>query len=36
MITGRDNHDSIIIPGSSCADPTLPENIKLVEKMKEK
>ncbi|MEK6812317.1 MAG: helicase C-terminal domain-containing protein, partial [Nanoarchaeota archaeon] len=36
MITGRDNHDSIIIPGSSCADPTLPENIKLVEKNERK
>jgi len=32
MLTGRDNHDSIIIPGSSCADPMLPENIKLTEK----
>lgn len=36
MITGRDNHDSIILPGSSCADPTLPENIKLVEKNERK
>ena len=32
MITGRDNHDSIINPGMSCADPSLPENIKIVEK----
>src|SRR3990172_2155734 len=32
MITGRDNHDSIINPGLSCADPSLPENIKIVEK----
>ena len=32
MITGRENHDSIIFPGSSCADPLLPENIKLTEK----
>ena len=32
MLTGRDNHDSIIFPGSSCADPLLPENIKLTEK----
>ena len=32
MITGRDNHDSIINPGVSCADPSLPENIKIVEK----
>jgi len=32
MLTGRENHDSIIEPGKSCADPNLPENIKLVEK----
>ena len=32
MITGRDNHDSIIQPGVSCANPDLPEMIKLVEK----
>ncbi len=32
MITGRDNHDSIINPGKSCADPFLPENIKITEK----
>ncbi len=32
MITGRDNHDSIINPGVSCADPSLPENIKIIEK----
>lgn len=32
MITGRDNHDSIIMPGISCADPSLPENIKITEK----
>ncbi len=32
MITGRDNHDSVINPGLSCADPTLPENIKITEK----
>ncbi|MEK6741899.1 MAG: helicase C-terminal domain-containing protein [Nanoarchaeota archaeon] len=36
MITGRDNHDSIIFPGLSCADPSLPENIKLVEKNERK
>ncbi|MFH1311438.1 MAG: helicase C-terminal domain-containing protein [Nanoarchaeota archaeon] len=36
MITGRDNHDSIINPGVSCADPSLPENIKIVEKNSEK
>tara|TARA_Y100000310_G_scaffold334891_1_gene415639 strand:+ start:946 stop:3015 length:2070 start_codon:yes stop_codon:yes gene_type:complete len=32
MITGRDNHDSIIVPGVSCADPNLPDTIKLTEK----
>ncbi len=32
MVTGKDNHDSIIKPGISCADPSLPENIKIVEK----
>lgn len=32
MITGRENHDSIIHPGVSCADPSLPENIKITEK----
>jgi len=32
MITGRENHDSIINPGISCADPFLPENIKINEK----
>jgi len=32
MITGRENHDSIIEPGKSCADPYLPENIKITEK----
>jgi len=32
MITGRDNHDSIINPGVSCADQFLPENIKITEK----
>ncbi|OGJ17074.1 hypothetical protein A3K73_01450 [Candidatus Pacearchaeota archaeon RBG_13_36_9] len=31
-ITGRDNHDSIIQPGVSCAHPNLPENIKISEK----
>ena len=31
VITGKDNHDSIIRPGISCADPTLPENIKITE-----
>ncbi len=32
MITGRENHDSVIKPGSSCADPLLPDNIKISEK----
>lgn len=32
VMTGRENHDSIINPGLSCADPDLPENIKLTEK----
>ena len=32
MITGRGNHDSIIIPGVSCADPNLPDTIKITEK----
>ncbi len=31
-ITGRENHDSIIKSGSSCADPILPENIKITDK----
>ncbi len=32
MITGRDNHDSLFKEGASCADPFLPDTIKLVEK----
>lgn len=32
MITGRENHDSVIEPGVSCADPTLPDTIRLTEK----
>jgi len=32
MITGRENHDSVYFPGKSCADPLLPENIKITEK----
>jgi hypothetical protein len=36
MITGRDNHDSIIEPGVSCADPTLPDTIRFIEKNYEK
>src|SRR3989344_9688906 len=36
MITGRDNHDSIIQPGVSCADPFLPDTIRITEKNYEK
>jgi len=36
MITGKENHDSIIKPGFSCAEPSLPENIKITEKNYEK
>ncbi len=36
MITGRDNHDSIIEPGISCANPFLPDTIKIAEKNYEK
>lgn len=32
MITGRENHDSIIKPGLTCADPTLPDTIKLTDR----
>ena len=32
MLTGRENHDSLFFPGRSCADPNLPENIKISEK----
>ncbi len=32
MITGRDNHKSMLNPGTTCADPSLPENIRLNEK----
>ena len=32
MITGKSNHDSIIKPGISCADNSLPENIKITER----
>ncbi len=35
IITGRDNHDSVIKPGVSCADPFLPDNIALTEKNNE-
>jgi Rad3-related DNA helicase len=36
MMTGRDNHDSIIEPGVSCADPFLPDTIRLSDKNYEK
>src|SRR3989344_2846928 len=36
MITGRENHDSVIMPGKSCAYPFLPDTIKITEKNKEK
>jgi len=32
MLTGRENHDSIIKPGVSCADPFLPDTIKITDK----
>jgi Rad3-related DNA helicase len=32
MITGRDNHDSLIKSGKSCADPYLPDTIQINEK----
>lgn len=32
VVTGRNNHDSLIKPGISCADPSLPENIKITER----
>lgn len=32
VITGRDNHDSVILPGISCADPFLPDTILITEK----
>lgn len=32
MITGRDNHDSVFVPGVSCADQFLPDTIKFSEK----
>ena len=32
VLTGRENHDSLINPGISCANPELPENIKITEK----
>ena len=36
MITGRQNHDSVFIPGKSCDDPLLPETIPLIEKNHDK
>ncbi|MFH1290608.1 MAG: helicase C-terminal domain-containing protein [Nanoarchaeota archaeon] len=36
MITGRDNHNSLIEPGKSCAYPFLPDTIKITEKNKGK
>lgn len=36
MITGRENHDSLIEPGVSCADPFLPDTIKITDKNKKK
>ncbi|MBS3088468.1 hypothetical protein J4402_01675 [Candidatus Pacearchaeota archaeon] len=36
MITGRENHDSIFIPGTSCADPYLPDTIQITPKNSEK
>jgi len=32
MITGRENHDSLFLPGKSCADPLLPDTIKITQK----
>lgn len=36
IITGRENHDSIIQPGISCADQTLPDTIIIAAKNKDK
>lgn len=36
MITGRENHDSLFIPGTSCADPFLPDTIAITEKNSDK
>ena len=35
VITGRDNHDSVIEPGKTCADPFLPDTIKITERNEE-
>lgn len=32
MITGRENHDSLIKPGVSCADPALPDTVLITER----
>jgi len=32
MITGRANHDSVFMPGISCADPFLPDTIQIIDK----
>ena len=32
VITGRDNHDSIIRPGVACSDPFLPDTIQIIDK----
>lgn len=32
MITGRENHDSLIKPGVSCAHPTLPDTVLITER----
>lgn len=32
MITGRENHDSLVKPGTSCADPTLPDTVLITER----
>lgn len=36
MITGRENHDSVIFPGKSCAYPFLPDTIKITDKNSER
>ncbi|MEK6854992.1 MAG: helicase C-terminal domain-containing protein [Nanoarchaeota archaeon] len=32
IISGRENHDSVIFPGRSCADPFLPDTINITDK----
>jgi Rad3-related DNA helicase len=36
MLTGRENHDSVIESGVSCADPNLPDTIPIVDRNFEK